>query len=89
VIVKGCSGYDSLDEIFLRLASLGRYPGAHREHRREGKRYGPYPTRCSAFPDNPKSNRDRDWQEQRKNDREVYDEGMKWDAEHVCFSANE
>jgi hypothetical protein len=53
--------HDDFDAIFLRYAGFLGDPGAEGERDGERQRYGPYPTRCSAFPDSPECDRNGDW----------------------------
>jgi hypothetical protein len=61
--VQGAARHDSLDAILLSLTGLRRCPGAQGECPRNRYGYGPYPTRCSAFPDHQQRCHHRDWKQ--------------------------
>jgi len=78
--VQRAARHHALDAVLLRFASLRGDPGAQSKRCSQCHRYGPYPTRRSAFPDNPEGDRDRDWKQCHEHDWEVDDERVQWYA---------
>ena len=77
--------HDALDAVLLGFTALCGNPGTERQRCRDRNRYGPYPTRCSAFPDNPERHDHRDWKEHSQYDGEMHHQRVKRDAEHVRY----